>query len=215
MMEVNYVQHCGNDLIVANAARVSFAKKTQFEPDGSVAERDAKLIGFLAKHRHLSPFNHTFVTLHIKAPLFVARQLVKHEYMPWNEVSGRYVTFEPEFYVPSLRTKAADKKQGSGPEFEGLNQCILQAEFITAQEDAFIAYKKALDAGVCEEQARILLPLGLMTEWYWSGTLGAWAKMYGLRAAKDTQMETQFIAREAGKLIEPLFPHAWKALTCS
>jgi thymidylate synthase (FAD) len=207
-MKVTYIDHCGSDLSVVNAARVSFDKKHDaFDP-----EKDAKLIRFLAKHNHISPFNHTFITLHVKAPVFVARQLVKHKFMPWNEMSGRYVTFEPEFYTPDeYRAKAADKKQGSGgPIADATNLALLFAE---SHHDCFERYKAALAYGLCEEQARGLLPLDLMTQWYWSGTLGAWASMYNLRAKPDAQAETQEVARQAGEIIAPLYPHAWEALT--
>jgi len=110
-LKVTYIDHCSSDLIVVNAARVSFKKKhDEFEFDG-----DKRLIKFLARNNHISPFNHSFIITHVKAPVFVARQLVKHKFMPWNEVSGRYVTFDPEFHTPEVfRSKAEDKKQGSG-----------------------------------------------------------------------------------------------------
>lgn len=207
-MKVTYIQHCGSDLMVANAARVSFDKKhDEFDDD-----KDTRLIRYLARHGHTSPFNHTFITLHVKAPVFVARQLVKHKFMVWNEVSGRYVVFKPEFYMPDeFRAKAPDKKQGSGAPIvddEGLRWL-----FEGAHADAFNNYTCALDLGLCEEQARALLPLDLLTQWYWSGTLGAWASMYNLRAKPDAQAETRMIAEQAGSLIEPLFPVSWGALT--
>ena len=123
MIEVTYVDHMGNDLSVVNAARVSFGKKSKLECIDMVKgkyvlnNKDAKLIKYLAKHNHKSPFNHSFVTFHVKAPIFVARQLVKHEYMPWNEISRRYVDEEPELYeAPTWRGRSADKKQGSDGE---------------------------------------------------------------------------------------------------
>ncbi len=207
-MQITYIQHCGSDLMVVNAARVSFDKKhDEFDDD-----KDTRLIRYLARNGHTSPFNHTFITLHVKAPVFVARQLVKHRFMIWNEVSGRYVVFKPEFYMPDeFRAKAHDKKQGSGAPIvddEGLRWL-----FEGAHADAFNNYTCALDLGLCEEQARALLPLDLMTQWYWSGTLGAWASMYNLRAKPDAQAETRMIAEQAGEIIEPLFPVSWGALT--
>lgn len=208
-IETTYVQHCGSDKMVANAARVSFRKWTE-----TLRVKDVGLIKFLAKHNHRSPFNHTFITCHVRAPIFVARQLVKHEYMPWNEVSGRYVTFEPDFFEPDeYRAKAEDKKQGSGEPIKGDAHDGLRAVFNTNHQTSFARYMEALQRGLCEEQARTLLPLDLMTEWYWSGTLGAWAKMHNLRFASDAQKESQEVARQAGEIIEPLFPHSWKALT--
>lgn len=208
MMEVTYIDHCGSDLSVVNAARVSFDKKHDvFDP-----EKDAKLIRFLAREGHTSPFNHTFITMHVKAPVFVARQLVKHKFMPWNEMSGRYVTFEPEFYTPDqYRAKAEDKKQGSGDPIS--DQTELALMFAESHHECFQRYKASLEYGLCEEQARALLPLDLMTQWYWSGTLGAWASMYNLRAKPDAQKETQEIAFSAGKTLSDLYPVSWKALT--
>lgn len=208
-MKVTYIDHSGSDLMTVNAARVSFDKRHDVFDD----DKDPRLIRFLAKHGHTSPFNHSFITIHVKAPVFVARQLVKHKFMPWNEVSGRYVTFEPEFYTPyEFRAKANDKKQGSGqPIKDTTNLSILFAE---SHHECFVRYKAALEQGLCEEQARGLLPLDLMTQWYWSGTLGAWASMYNLRAKPDAQAETREVAEQAGKIIAPLYPHSWEALTC-
>lgn len=207
-MQVTYIDHCGTDLSVVNAARVSFDKRHEVFDAG----RDTRLINFLAKHQHISPFNHTFATMHVKAPVYVARQLVKHKFMPWNEMSGRYVTFEPEFYTPSeFRSKADDKKQGSGePIKDATNLALL---FADNHHECFRRYKAALAEGLCEEQARSLLPLDLFTQWYWSGTLGAWSSMYNLRAKPDAQKETQEIAFSAGQILADLYPVSWKALT--
>jgi thymidylate synthase (FAD) len=221
-LKVTYVQHCGDDLAVVNAARVSFKKKsawvyevyqnemgTRWNTVESLCHQDQKLIKYLATHKHYSPFNHTFITMHVKAPLFVARQLVKHEYMPWNEVSRRYVDSEPEFYWPEAWRKrpAGSVKQGSGDEIS------LDWDVEPYVMEGVRAYDKLLDWGVAPEMARMTLPQNVYTEWYWSGTLGAWAKMYNLRAEETAQKETQEIARQAGEIIEPLFPHSWKALT--
>ena len=205
-MEVRYVNHMGDDTSVVNAARVSFAK----EASNYSEEQNNKLIKYLASHGHKSPFNHTFVTLHIKAPIFVARQLVKHKFMPWNEISRRYVDSEPEFYKPVWRLRAKDKKQGSGdkhPDQFWLN------DGEDHDDNSLNLYYWLLDEGVCPEQARMVLPQNTYTEWYWSGTLGAWADMYNLRAKPDTQEETRLIAILAGEVIGPLFPCSWKELT--
>lgn len=207
-MEVKYIDHMGSDLSVVNAARVSFNKyHEEFDED-----RDEGLIHYLAKHGHTSPFNHTFITLHVKAPVFVARQLVKHKFMLWNEVSRRYVDDEPEFYVPEVwRGKSKDKKQGS----EGVVPSALEVahQVKCTSQDALNNYRRLLLQGVCPEQARMILPLNTYTEWYWSGTLGAWVSMYNLRSKPDTQQETQEIARQVGDIIQPLFPVSWSALT--
>jgi thymidylate synthase (FAD) len=206
MITATYKQHMGNDLMVINAARVSFAKESAMFND-----KDAGLISYLAKHNHKSPFNHTGVTFHVKAPIFVARQLVKHEYMPWNEVSRRYVDDEPEFYKPDVwRGRSADKKQGS----EGVVKLYGVAEQIVDDyaAEALTAYQVLLEAGVAPEQARMVLPQSTMTEWYWSGTLFAFAKMCNLRCTGDTQLETRLVANQICDKMRELFPVSWLAL---
>ena len=213
MIEVTYVNHMGDDLSVVNAARVSFGKKSDYmmrihNGEAKVLQhKDSRLIRYLAKHKHKSPFNHTFTTFHVKAPVFVARQLVKHEYMPWNEISRRYVDSDPEFYVPDVwRGRAQDKKQGSAgivktnANIEYHNNVMLQL------------YKQQLDEGVSPEQARIHLPQSMMTEWYWSGTLYAFAKMCGLRLKEDTQAETRIVAEKIEDVMAKLYPVSWEAL---
>ena len=221
MIKATYVDHMGSDLSVVNAARVSFAKHR--EALGSVAvgdytvrlvlhDSDTKLIKYLAKHKHTSPFGHAFASFHVKAPVFVARQLVKHKFLRWNEISRRYVDDEPEFYSPNWREATSDKKQGSGDEVTKVmqfsaaikvnNQNTLQAEL----------YKEMLAGGICEEQARIVLPQSMMTEWYWSGSLDAFADMCRLRCASDTQAETQKVAWDISLKMEDLFPESWVAL---
>lgn len=208
-MKVTYVDHMGTDLSVVNAARVSFDKRSD-----SLSPRDERLIRYLAKHQHYSPFNHTFCTCHVEAPILVARQLVKHKFMPWNEMSGRYVTFKPTFYVPEVfRSKSDDKKQGSGPALEVQTSDKLTMLFEEQHASSFKSYLMALELGLCEEQARGLLPTNLYTQWYWSGTLGAWASMYNLRIKEDAQKETQEIAKQIGSLIGKLYPVSWSALT--
>ena len=201
MITATYKQHMGNDLMVINAARVSFAKESAMFND-----KDAGLISYLAKHNHKSPFNHTGATFHVKAPIFVARQLVKHEYMPWNEVSRRYVDDEPEFYTPDVwRGRSADKKQGS----EGVvNDVKIGDITLTAK----VLYNSLIDRGVCPEQARMVLPQSTMTEWYWSGSLDALADMCNLRCTGDTQLETRLVANQICDKMRELFPVSWLAL---
>jgi len=210
----------GDDLDVVNAARVSFNKESDYarnwagDPDG-VIEKDEKLIKYLAKHKHFSPFNHSFITMRIKAPIFVARQLVKHRFMPWNEVSRRYVDEEPEFYIPpeGWRSKAANVKQGSGHVF-GPRE--FQDDLSDRVEKVIIhsldTYEDLMNSGVCAEQARMVLPQNMMTEWIWSGTLGAWCDMLRLRLDPHTQYESRIVAQQARSLIEPIFPISVKAL---
>jgi thymidylate synthase (FAD) len=216
MIEVTYKGSMGSDLTVVNAARVSFGKESEWDYEESDAysfkqhtkARDKKLIQYLAKHKHISPFGHCFASFHIKAPLFVARQLVKHKFLRWNEISRRYVDSEPEFYKPSeWRGRSVDKKQGS----EGIitiSDCIIEDIY----KDILIRYRLLLDLGVCPEQARMVLPQSMMTEWYWSGSLDAFADMCKLRCAPDTQAETAEVAWEIDRTMVKLFPVSWEAL---
>ena len=206
MIEVNYIAHMGDDLSVVNAARVSFGKKHSEMTGG-----DTKLIKYLAKHKHISPFGHAFASFHVKAPIFVARQLVKHKFLRWNEISRRYVDDEPEFYVPEVwRGRSADKKQGSEGE---VKLRTLDAAIVSdSPYDALSAYKAALNSGVAPEQARMVLPQSTMTEWYWSGSLDAFADMCRLRCKEDTQYETRIVANQINDIMKPLFPVSWGAL---
>ena len=215
MIEVTYVNHMGDDLSVVNAARVSFGKKSDYMPRVHMGEpkvlqfKDDKLIKYLAKHNHKSPFNHAFATFHVKAPVFVARQLVKHEYMPWNEISRRYVDVEPEFYVPDVwRGRSEDKKQGSEGVIEDVDPDVANSMVACAKHD----YNYLLAKGVSPEQARMILPQSMMTEWYWSGTLYAFAKMCGLRLKEDTQAETRIVAEKIEDVMAELYPVSWEAL---
>ena len=215
MIKATYIDHMGTDLTVANAARVSFGKTSEMEDDPwgppKLKAKDDKLIRYLAKHRHISPFGHCFASFHIKAPIFVARQLVKHKFLRWNEISRRYVKDEPEFYTPKLRAAAKDKKQGSG---DPLILSIQQDEVIRhAHIEAVKQYRYLLQTGVCEEQARVVLPQSTMTEWYWSGSLDAFADMCNLRCKPDTQAETREVARQIDHKMIELFPVSWDALT--
>jgi thymidylate synthase (FAD) len=217
---VELIDSCGSDLSVVNAARVSFHKESDFiyldgeYPSTSpwccvLKDKDAKLIKYLAEHNHKSPFNHAFMSFRVKAPIFVARQLVKHEYLPWNEVSRRYVDDEPEFYFPEYWRKKADNvKQGSGDE----EVSMIQKAPAVAVEAALEMYNYMLKREVCAEQARMILPQNMMTEWIWSGTLFAFAKMCNLRLDSHTQKETQEIAKMIDKEAKDLFPVSWKAL---
>jgi thymidylate synthase (FAD) len=212
-MEVTYIDHMGSDLSVVNAARVSFGKKSEWhqriytgEPN-VLKTKDAKLINYLAKHNHKSPFNHTFATFHVKAPIFVARQLVKHEYMPWNEISRRYVDDTPDFFKPNYwRGRAENVKQGSSGEVKSNANVAYQYHKMEG------LYKQLLDEGVCPEQARMILPQSMMTEWYWSGTLYAFAKMCKLRMKSDTQEETQYVAGKIALTMADIYPTSWDAL---
>jgi thymidylate synthase (FAD) len=208
-IKATYINHMGNDLTVANAARVSFGKTSEMEDDPwgppKLKAKDDKLIRYLAKHKHISPFGHCFASFHVKAPIFVARQLVKHKFLRWNEISRRYVDDEPEFYTPyAWRGRSADKKQGS----EG----VVKYEGPLGNYNQLDIYKELLRVGIAPEQARMVLPQSTMTEWYWSGSLDAFADMCRLRCASDTQVETQSIAEQIDYKMEELFPVSWDAL---
>ena len=215
MIKVTYIDHMGTDLTVANAARVSFGKQSEMDTSDvwgppKLKDKDAKLIQYLAKHKHISPFGHCFVSFHIKAPVFVARQLVKHKFLRWNEVSRRYVDKEPEFYVPkSWRGRSEDKKQGSSGEWYDEDMDLLLE---SCHKVCLHDYKELLENGVCPEQARMVLPQSMMTEWYWSGSLDAFADMCNLRCKGDTQAETQYVAWDINYEMNKLFPVSWKAL---
>jgi thymidylate synthase (FAD) len=220
----------GSDLSVVNAARVSFGKKSEavswgwYEYENNEAsgeyiacldERDTKLINYLAKHKHMSPFGHAFLSFHVKAPIFVARQLVKHKFLRWNEISRRYVDDEPEFYMPDVwRGRSADKKQGSEGAVTLYEDDPMRQAYPPTEMNAYCleTYDYLLDQGVAPEQARMLLPQSTMTEWYWSGSLDAFASMCKLRCAADTQYETQLVANQISEVIGTLFPVSWSAL---
>ena len=211
-MKVKLVDKMGTDLSVVNAARVSFAKESEWDrPDlyeTQLKDSDIKLIQYLAKHNHWSPFAHTSLQFHIKAPIFVARQLVKHQVgLVWNEVSRRYVDDEPEFYIPQVWRKRPDKsiKQGSSNE-------TIEYDISGSIEFVNQTYKNLLREGVAPEMARMVLPQNLYTEWYWSGTLYAFSRVCNLRCAKDTQSETREIANGIRDICSSEFPTSWGEL---
>lgn len=212
--EVQLLQFTGSDEFIAKAARVSFGNFKDLKTKAS----DERLIRYLSSHGHTSPFNHTFISMYVKAPVFVARQLVKHKFMPWNEVSRRYRTVKIEFFNQKddeWRQVAENKKQGSldicVPSEDVLDYFDYEGHCLWARD----RYQELLQVGVAPEQARMVLPQSLMTEWVWSGTLGAWADMYNLRKKEDVQKETRTVAIRCGQLIEGCgaFPISWKELT--
>jgi len=211
MIKCELIDSMGDDLTVVNAARVSFGnRKTELE------EGDKKLIKYLAEHNHWSPFGHCTAQFHIKAPIFVARQLVKHQVgLTWNEISRRYVDTKPEFYeVDRWRGKPIDKKQGSSDkEIEWVSKSRRTSTLQTQVESVALSnYKIMIDAGIAPEQARMILPQSMMTEWYWSGTLYAFARVCNLRCKEDAQYETRLLANEMDRQCKEIFPISWKAL---
>ncbi len=223
-MKVELLDYMGDDLAVVNAARVSFDKESEWDnPDaislgweGILKGTDEALINYLAKHNHWSPFAHTSVKFRIKAPIFVARQLVKHQVGGvWNEVSRRYVDSDPEFFMPlEWRRKALDKKQGSSGTFPPEEGKTFSIDFLEASRACLRAYQGALELGMAPEQARMILPQSTYTEWIWTGSLIFFHRVYQLRTHETAQEETRFIAEEIGKHMKELFPVSWEAL-CS
>jgi thymidylate synthase (FAD) len=224
-MKVEYINHMGSDVSVANAARVSFDKESvptgfrYVEFNGGIVSvatvdtRDRQLIGYLAKHGHWSPFAHTAISMRWKAPIFVARQLVKHQVgLTWNEVSRRYVKTDPELYWPEKYRNAADNvKQGSSDEeFKGNPCALLMAE--EAAKDLVSLYSKLVEQGLCPEQARMFLPQNTYTEWIWTGSLMAWARVYKQRTDPTAQKETRDLVLTLDDICGKLFPVSWEAL---
>ena len=211
MIECELVDSMGTDASVVNAARVSFGKRISAMSPG-----DGKLINYLAKHGHWSPFGHATLQFRIKAPVFVARQLVKHQVgLCWNEVSRRYVEYEPEFYeVDKWRGKPTDKKPGSSEdEVEWVSRLRRTGALkLEVENIALENYNIMLEAGVAPEQARMILPQSMMTEWIWSGSLYSFARVCNLRCAPDAQYETRLVANIIDKKTAILFPVSWTAL---
>lgn len=237
-IKVEYIDHSGSDLSVANAARVSFNKESDWdylclgdcaEHGGAPSEeccycecklsdRDSKLINYLAKHKHYSPFGHCFASFRVTAPVFVSRQLVKHKFLRINEISRRYVDEEPEFYVPDVwRSRAENKKQGSGGplvnEEYGSVQDYFNESYGEFQRYAEATYEEMIRAGVAPEQARMILPQSMMTSWIWSGSLDAFFNMCHLRIKDDAQHETRVVAEMVGNILFDLYPISWEALS--
>lgn len=208
-MKVDFIDHMGNDLAVVNAARVSFSKVSE-----ELTDKDVKLIKYLAEHDHWSPFAHAYIKFKVKAPIFVARQLQKHTVgLAWNEVSRRYVDDPPEFYLPDTwRRKADNVKQGSSDEIVNLDSnsdAHWPLELIWHCTDT---YNSLIKQGVCPEQARMVLPQSMMTEWIWSGSLAAFARVCRLRLDPHTQRETQMIAEQIARHLQHYFPHSYEEL---
>ena len=204
---INYTPK--GDLLVVNAARCSFDK----QHDTFDEEKDTRLINYLAREKHLLPFRHPSATLRIYAPIFVFRQLGKHQVgFSWSEVSRRYISSEPEFWVPTeVRKKADNIKQGSS---EDTLPGSWAETFDIQNKSCLYNYNRLLDAGAAPEQARAVLPQSMYTTCVVTGTLLGWHHLYTLRTEEHTQRETQEYAQEVGKIMSNLFPKSWEAL-CS
>ena len=214
MIKAEYVNHLGSDLTVVNSARVSFDKESALSKEGYLQAADVKLISYLAKHAHITPFTHPQITLRESIPIFVARQRFKHVVgFTYNEVSRRYVSDAPEFYVPDTwRSKPEGSiKQGSGdahPESEMFKG--IYSEFI---KNAEATYENMIACGIAPEQARMVLPQSMVTSYYVTGSLAAFARAYKQRIDAHAQVEIQYLAKQWDAVISPLFPVAWAALT--
>lgn len=207
-MNVELIDSMGSDLTVVNAARVSFNKH-----HAVLEDNDKKLISYLAKHGHWTPFGHPHLQFRIAAPIFVARQLVKHQVgLVWNEISRRYVDYTPTFDIPTQwRDRPKNRKQGSGVDFICLSEKTLEdIDFIHTR--SVLLYDRLIEQGVAPEQARAILPQDMITEWYWTGSLAAFARVCMLRLSEDSQDETRQVAQKISKFILERFPISWKYL---
>ena len=208
---IELIEVFGNDLTVVNAARVSFAKESK-----EMTLADEKLIAYLAKHNHTSPFFHPQIRFRIKMPLFVAREWYRHTIgFARNEVSRRYVNDKPECWVPiaeDLRQKDPKVKQGSKD--EPVVNAVELVDYVQSHIDGTISlYEHLLEQGVAPEVARCILPQSMYTEFIETASLAAYARLYKLRFAPDAQREIQAYAKQVGDLLEKHFPISWKALT--
>jgi len=211
-MQVTLIDSMGSDSTVASAARVSFDKRAElFEK-----EKNDKLINYLAKHGHFTPFTHPQITIRETVPIFVARQRYKHQVgFTYNEVSRRYVDDEPKFYVPEVWRSRPDGsvKQGSGEALDNDWQNALAIKYQAEMEAALELYNAFLEAGVAPEQARMVLPQSMYTSYYVTGSLAAFARAYNQRSHQHAQAEIQELAKQWSAIIQPLFPVSWEALT--
>jgi thymidylate synthase (FAD) len=215
-MQAELIDYTGDDLTVVNSARVSFDKESE-----SLSDRDKRLIKYLAKHDHFTPFTHCTITLRETVPIFVARQRFKHTVgFTYNEVSRRYVDEPPVFYAPDVwRKRAEDKKQGSSEEEvkfltpEWYGGYYIKEDYLDLMRDCQLLYEAMIESGVAPEQARMVLPQSMYTSYYVTGSLAAFARAYNLRSKPDAQAEIRELAAQWDKIISPLFPESWGALT--
>lgn len=232
---VSYVSHMGSDLTVVNAARVSFNKESEWvkrkideyveEGDEHIMEIDAlsqkdeKLVKYLAKNHHWTPFAHPQITIRVKAPIFVRAQLGKHQVgLVMNEISRRYVTYDPSYYTPAWRTAPTDgAKQGSG-DFAFKNGDDIACQNLDTLYENTVRmcddlYKNLISMGVAPEQARSILPQSMYTEWWWTGSLYSFSRIYNQRIDLHSQWESREYAKAIQYVVSSLFPVSWKYLT--
>ena len=221
---VEYIDHMGNDLTVVNAARVSFNKMSDWDSDPNwagfnkqiLSERDQKLIKYLATHKHWTPFAHPQITIRIKTPIFIRAQLGKHQVgLVMNEVSRRYVSDPPQVYIPRWRGKPTNGAKQGSEDFMPIDEKYNDASrhYSMCVSDALYSYRTLVEMGVAPEQARAVLPQGTYTEWWWTGSLAAFARVYAQRSDPHAQWECREYAQAIAQIISPLFPHSWAALT--
>lgn len=231
MISAEYIDHMGSDLSVVNAARVSFANESEWEydicdcdidakdncetctcEDGRyLSDKDTRLIQFLARERHELPFAHTAITLRCSAPLPQRTHCFKSKVgFVENEESRRYISDRPELFIPEFRESVKDKKQGSGVVHEYAE--YWHRRYVKQCDYAIKAYGDMIAGGICPEQARYILPQGVMVNWIWTGSLLAYARFYKLRSKLDTQKETRDMAELVGKHMARLYPVSWDAL---
>lgn len=207
--KVELIYSAGGDISVVNSARVSFNKEVDV-----VSQKDEKLINYLAKHQHMTPFRHNFVQLRCEVPLFLARQLMKHQAgLTWNEESRRYIDYLPDFYIP---TEWRERPEGSVK--QGSGAVVADTEYWAKRYDLLLGtaktlYTEMLEAGVAPEMARMVMPQSMMVNFIWSGNLLAFAHVYNLRSGEGAQVEARQFAELVSKAVQPEFPISWKALT--
>lgn len=207
-IKVGYVQHCGNDLTAVNAARISFGSQSQ-----KLTDKDKKLIDYLAKNKHMSPFEHNSLTVLIECPLYIRSQIHRHRTFSYNEVSRRYTAENLEFFVPeTIRKQSKDNKQASEGEINIHAAALAITIMNKSHEFAFQQYKRLIDINVPREQARGVLPQNLMTKFYMTGNLRNWVHFIELRQHSHAQVEVQVIAQDVKKIVETHFPESSKSL---
>lgn len=208
-ISVELIDHMGHDIDVVNAARVSFAKEVHL-----LSNKDERLIDYLARYNHWTPFAHVQLKFRCAAPMFLARQLVKHQVgLVWNEESRRYISSEPTFYVPqTLHNRPQNAKQGSGATLP-LPECENALGMIYgASQGCLEMYNDLLKSGVAPEEARMVLPLNTMTHWIWTGSLVAFSRIYKLRADGHAQLAAQEFAKKLDKEMQKLNMYSWWVL---
>lgn len=232
-MKAELINLMGSDLTVVNAARVSFDKESQWEvsdcdcanpgadcdlrcltEEPRLRQEDAKLISYLAKHDHWTPFAHTSIQLRMQAPVPIRTQCFKHKQgLVENEESRRYISSRPALFVPDEFRSAPTNGAKQGSSWKHPRSGFYRTLYEAKCEEMIELYESMIEDGVCPEQARFVLPQGVEVNWIWTGNLYAFANFYNKRTDHHAQREVQDLAKLVGDLISPLFPVSWKALT--